>query len=361
MKQASFLIVAVLLLASCTKQAGYTISGTISNKQQTTIYLQQRIDKTYKNIDSTQLIDGKFEFKGKVEVPDIYYLSKDGNDRLMFFLENGATTITADSVLLSDANIAGGEVQQLFGTYQTAYNQMDEALMKVYEQWKQEQNLEVKKQLELQVDSLDAAVSEYQKKFMLDHPTSPVAAYLLTQIQYGKDGEELGQLLSKLDKSLSTTVSYQSIAKRVEKLQSIATGIKAPDFTQNDANGNPISFSSVYAKNSYTLVDFWASWCGPCRAENPNVVAAFQQFSRKGFGVFGVSLDTNKERWMKAIADDQLTWPHVSDLKGWDNEAADKYAVNSIPASFLVDKNGTIVGTNLRGNDLLKKLEELLK
>ncbi len=130
------------------------------------------------------------------------------------------------------------------------------------------------------------------------------------------------------------------------------------DFTQNDVNEKPVSLSSLRGK--YVLVDFWASWCGPCRQENPNVVKAFNQYKDKGFTVLGVSLDQKKEPWLKAIEKDQLTWTHVSDLKYWQNEVAVQYGINAIPASFLLDPNGRIIGKNLRGEALTKKLAELM-
>jgi len=360
-KNSILFCLAILVMASCSKKEQYIITGNISDKEPTTIYLQQRIDGNWKNIDSTQLVSGKFEFSGSVIIPDAYYLSKGEREKLILFIENCPITVTADSSLVSNAIVSGGAAQSLYSEYNKTYSSKDSELMSVYELWKAEQNADVKKKLEAKVDSLDKQLNQFQEQFMSEHPSSPVASHLLTQIQYGKNSEELSQLLAKLDTSLSETNAYKAIKKRIEALKKVAIGQKAPDFTQNDAEGQPITFSSVYAKNNYTLIDFWASWCGPCRADNPNVVAAFQQFNGKGFGVFGVSLDSNKERWLKAIADDKLTWQHVSDLKGWGNEAAKEYAVNSIPSNLLVDKNGIIVGANLRSEELINKLEELLK
>jgi peroxiredoxin len=351
----------LLLLTSCGKKEQFTISGTVADTTQTTIYLQQRVDGNWKVIDSTTLVNGKFQFTGKVEVPEEYYLSKSERDKLMLFIENCPITVTTYSVLIGKANVKGGTVQELYNVYMVEFYKQNDAMSALETQWEGEQRVDVKKKLEVQLDSLDKSFTGFQEKFMLDHYSSPVAPYLLSLLQYGKNSEELSALLAKLDPSLANTISYKSLQKRIDALKRVALGQKAPDFTQIDADGNSITFSSVYGKNKYTLVDFWASWCGPCRAENPNVVAAFQQFNGKGFGVFGVSLDSNKERWLKAIADDKLTWQHVSDLKGWGNEAAKEYAVNSIPSNFLVDQNGIILSANLRGEELIKKLTELLK
>ena len=129
----------------------------------------------------------------------------------------------------------------------------------------------------------------------------------------------------------------------------------------NDADGKPVMLSDIYKQHKYLLVDFWASWCAPCRQENPNVVSVWEKYHNQGFDVMGVSLDSNKEAWLKAVKDDKLTWTQVSDLKGWKNSAAAEYAVNSIPSNILLDQNGKIVAHNLRGDDLRNEISALLQ
>ena len=145
---------------------------------------------------------------------------------------------------------------------------------------------------------------------------------------------------------------------RVEILRSVQIGQPAPDFTQNDTAGNPLTLSSL--KGKYLLVDFWASWCSPCRTENPNVVEAWKKYHKKGFDILGVSLDRNRDKWIEAIDKDDLTWNHVSDLQYWSNAAAKLYGVNLIPANVLLDPEGIIIGRNLKGEDLQLELEGIL-
>ena len=151
------------------------------------------------------------------------------------------------------------------------------------------------------------------------------------------------------------------MAEKIEIAKKLGIGKVAPDFTQNDTLGNPVTLSSLRGK--YVLVDFWASWCGPCRRENPNVVKAFQKFKDKGFHIIGVSLDQSnaKDKWIKAIHDDQLTWTQVSDLQFWKNAVAVEYGIQAIPQNYLLDPEGKIIAKNLSGDDLDKKLEEVMK
>jgi peroxiredoxin len=172
---------------------------------------------------------------------------------------------------------------------------------------------------------------------------------------------EVEPLFLTLSESARNSQAGLEMAARIEKAKQVGIGSVAPDFTQNDTLGIPVALSSFRGK--YLLIDFWASWCGPCRQENPNVVAAWQKYKDKGFDVLGVSLDqpTGKERWMKAIHDDKLTWTQLSDLKYWKNEVAVSYGIQAIPQNYLLDPNGVIIGKNLRGEALQSKLASLFK
>jgi len=164
--------------------------------------------------------------------------------------------------------------------------------------------------------------------------------------------------VNTLDTSLNSSIYTQSLKNRVTLLKSVDIGQPAPDFTLSDTTGNPFGLSDI--KGGYLLVDFWASWCSPCRAENPNIVKVFKAYNNKGFNILGVSFDTNRDKWIQAIKDDNLTWHHVSDLKGWGNAAGKLYGIMSIPANVLLDPDRKIIAHNLKGEELMKRLEELL-
>jgi peroxiredoxin len=195
-----------------------------------------------------------------------------------------------------------------------------------------------------------------QFEYASANPDSFFALLALSEAAYW-DMAKTGPIYRSLSKSLQQTDMGIVLAQRLSAITATAAGATAPLFTQNDVLGKPVSLASLRGK--VVLVDFWASWCTPCRGENPNLVKEYEMYKDKGFEILGVSLDSSKEYWLKAIETDGLPWVHVSDLKGWENEAGRLYGVRSVPSNYLIDKTGKIIATNLIGEQLNKKLAEV--
>jgi peroxiredoxin len=363
MKIIGYIIAGFVILSACTSKPAYQISGTIEGLTSGDIVLlEQRIDKEYTKIDSVTSPDGTFAFTGSVEIPDVYYVSIPGRrGKAMIFLENSQIDFMAHADTLWNPVVTGSAVHNEYNAFQESLMEIYGKARELYASYReadQAGNEETAKKIEEEIDAIDDEAWEFQEAYLEENPASFIAPYIVQNLHYGKEADEIEALLEKLDPSLHGSSLVGSITRRVEIMQKVAIGMPAPEFTQNDSLGKPVSLSSFRGK--YLLIDFWAAWCPPCRAENPNVVKAYQEYTDKGFEVLGVSLDNSRDKWMKAVKDDGLTWTQVTDLKYWSNEVAGLYGISSIPSNLLLDREGVIIKKNLRGKDLLAALEELL-
>lgn len=325
MKRISVLL-ALCLGLTCVQaqESNLQLKGTVTDTVAQYVYLQKFHNKMFKTIDSVKVKDGSFSFKTKVKTPELYGLSVNtANTPLYIFLENNPITVKLSPKKYYNTSVVeGSESQNLFETYRKT------------------------KDIEI-------------SKFITEHPKSIVSAYVLYRNwSYRLSPEEITANIALLDKSQQHSIYVKELKELVTVLNGLAVGKKAPDFTENSPEGKPVRLSENL--KGYTLIDFWASWCGPCRKENPNIVAAYKEFHDKGFNIIGVSLDKKKENWIKGIKDDNLDWQHVSDLKFWNSEIAKLYGVRAIPANYLVDSKGIIVAKNLQGEDLKTTLKTLL-
>ena len=308
---------------------------------------------------------GNFSFETKLPEP-LQMMVRIPNTRgseLVFFADPGKLSINGSKDSLWAADVKGGATQTLFKEVEVGFKGImgkGEALYQQYQQANQAGDTGQMKRLEGQFVEIQNNARKYANDFAFKNRGTILAAYL--GLAYlGEEGNEAE--LKKLYDTLSPAVRKSFFGKKINEVVTAVgrtkVGAVAPDFTQPDVNGNPIALTSLRGK--YVLVDFWASWCKPCREENPNVVKAYNMYKNKNFTILGVSLDQDKAAWQKAIASDGLTWTQVGDMKYWQNDAARLYNIQSIPANMLIDPAGVIVAKDLRGEALEQALAGFIK
>jgi peroxiredoxin len=360
----SIIVSIFLSFAACNqkKEGQFTVNGTVVGQDTGWVCLKMREGGEWITRDSVQLKKGQFTFTGKIGLPELYYLSlKSREASFPFFIENATITLKAYADSLDKSEVTGSATHDLYLSFFKQDDLFNKKLENLYTEYiaAKEVNDTVKTQgMEAGFDAIEKEQAASMKSFILNNGKSVVSAYLALSNAYQFDLDNLKEINKALDPSIAESKYVLKLKEREGILSNLTQGHVAPDFTMKDTSGNDFKLSSLRGK--VVLVDFWASWCGPCRHENPNVVAAFNKFNSKGFTVLGVSLDNKKDKWLEAIAQDGLSWTQVSDLKKWDCAAAKLYGIMSIPANFLLDKQGVIIASGLRGEDLEKKLEEVL-
>lgn len=352
-----------VVLFACKQPAkdSYTLTGDIKGIKGPYVYLVRFVGDSTIN-DSTVIKDGHFEFKGAVKEPVMAYVSNK-EKYIELFLENADIAIRGNIDSLDNLQITGSATQMAYDSLKTSIKAITDIEDKVYDEYRvadRGKDSTAISLLEVRMDSLRTQRHKGIEAFIAGHPLSPVSLHEIEGLTLSGDYPKLEELFLSLDTTLQNSQRGKALAKQLAIMKRREVGEKAMDFTQKDMQNRPVQFSQ-FSKGKYVLLDFWASWCGPCRAENPNVLKAYNRFKGKNFEVLGVSLDEDSAKWKDAVLKDGMPWMQVSDLKGWKNEVAAQYAIQAIPFNFLVDTNGVIIAKGLRGGALEKKLAEVLK
>ena len=358
-----FVIISMLSFTASAQDSAFTIKGNLEKIKSGVIYLSIYQDaKTLK--DSTTIKDGNFQFSGFVTAPFFASLTmpEKQDDYFTFYVEPANMLISGRADSLKLLSVKGSQVNdddKMLKERLKTVSKWESTNSKIYEAAYKEKNKQVMDSL----DEIDNKILLEKRNvvagFVKDHPSSLRAAMAINEnFRYYAEASDVEPLYNYLDEKIKNSAKGKEIKHMIDVYSAVAVGKKAPDIVQFTPDSNQLSLSSL--KGKYVLVDFWASWCGPCRRENPSIVSAYNQYKDQGFTVFGVSYDSKKDRWLKAIKDDQLNWYQVSDLQGWKNATSDQYGIKAIPSNLLLDKDGIIVAKNIFGENLVNKLAELL-
>lgn len=353
MKKRILYLAAGILLTACgqpAREAGYTIDGELAGVTGK-VYLTVFEGKMPHRIDSTEIVNGTFTFTGDRPLPILSAIETGDGPLVRFFLENSPISVRGSAAAPQQIAVEGSATNDLYQSY-IAETVPVKAML---------ESDSVKLSGTMVRDSLENVLSGIGHAFVRSHPGSVAAAYVLYRdLSYDMPYEALNGALAAFDPAVRESVYAKLVETMAGALEKTSAGKPFTDVSAPDTSGRTVALSELVGDGKYVLLDFWASWCPPCRAELPHLAAARKQYGPKGFEIYAVSLDKTRDAWVRAIRNMKLDWTHVSALKFWESPAADAYGVRSIPSNVLIGPDGTIIERNLMGEKLLQKLSELL-
>lgn len=367
MKKYFNLAAIALLLTACSENSGYEITGTVvadNGMDGKYVYLYKYAPRSAGSentpIDSALIENGTFKFKGITEAPQLQQLIIPTDDRSIqsatFVLENAQMTAT----LGKNSIVAGTPENDLYNSMNNELKQLEAQMSKLAEELKST-DTEMAAAAEKKYEELENTVTAKAKAFIEANSDKQMAAVTFFNMRYNLSEEEQNAILANANPTFKAVPGIDKMIEHLEILKNSSVGKKFIDFEMADADGKMHKLSEYVGNGKVVLIDFWASWCPPCRREMPNLVKAYKDYKGKGFDIVGISLDSKPEAWSKGITDLGITWTQLSDLQGWKNAGAALYGVNSIPHTVLVDKDGTILAKNLHGDQLEAQIKEALK
>lgn len=322
------------------------------------VYLRKFENYQFITLDTAKVENGVFVFKGILQAPDLFYLTWNESYDTELFLEPGHIKVTIQSDNPDTPVVTGSVSDVEYRQYLVFQRRQDEETKELMEAFSVAEKMDdsVKMMaIEMQIDQLQDKQFEETKEYIRKNSKSFVAPYIALEESYRMVLSEMEEFIALFDDNIKRSPSAISLSKWIDILKSVSVGKTAPEFTLPNTHGEPVSLHQYRGK--ILLVEFWASWCGPCRAESGNIIAAYNKYKEQGFDVLGVALEYSKENWLEAIVKDKLPWTQVSDLQFFQSPIVKLYGIDAIPANLLLDREGVIIGRDLRGKELTEKLE----